>query len=176
MDLEETYNFTKREPSDISQHLPKLREYAEKCEHITEFGFRWGCSTYAFLAARPKRLVSYDIVAHEATGNVARLAKENGISFDFFHQDVLKVEIEETDLLFIDTEHSKEQCEQELALHAGKVRKYLIFHDTATYWEKWDRDDNGLRYAIEPFMEKHPEWNQVYRAENNNGLLILEKQ
>jgi len=68
-------------------------------------------------------------------------------------------------------------CSKELALHHDKVRKYLIFHDVVSFWEKGQgyEKGGGLRYAIEPFMRDHPEWKQVYRAENNNGLLILER-
>ncbi len=55
--------------------------------------------------------------------------------------------------------------------------KYIIFHDTFTFWEKGQGHESGggLRYAIEPFLELNPQWKQIYRAENNNGLMILER-
>ena len=48
-------------PSDINEHLPTLKKYAEQCNSIVEFGVRDGCSTYGLLAGRPKFMVSYDI-------------------------------------------------------------------------------------------------------------------
>ena len=47
--------------SDINEHLLAINELASGCEHITEFGVRNVVSTWALLAARPKRLVCYDI-------------------------------------------------------------------------------------------------------------------
>ncbi|KKS77420.1 MAG: hypothetical protein UV51_C0007G0018 [Candidatus Woesebacteria bacterium GW2011_GWC1_42_9] len=162
--------------SDINEHLPVLRKYAERCKHITEMGFRWGCSIYAFMVARPERLISYDIKNDLNVADVEAIAAKEGVSFQFINKDVLDVVIEETDLLFIDTFHSANQLSRELALHSCRVRKYLIFHDTAGFWEDgMDAKGNGIRYAIEPFMAAHHEWKQVYRAENNGGLLILEK-
>ena len=46
--------------SDINEHLPTLSAYA-KDRVVTEFGVRKGLSTIAFLAGRPKKLISYDI-------------------------------------------------------------------------------------------------------------------
>ena len=48
--------------SDINEHLPVLREYAEKCDTITEMGVRFVVSTYAFAIANPKKIVSIDII------------------------------------------------------------------------------------------------------------------
>jgi hypothetical protein len=177
MTLEEKYTELCNTPSDIYKHLPKLRECAEKCEHVTEMGFRWGCSTYALLVAKPKKLISYDIVYDPDVENVKAMADGNGLSFEFINKDVLSVEIEETDLLFIDTFHTTRQCTSELNLHSGKVKKYLIFHDVNLFWTIGEdgNPEGGLKYAIEPFMESHPEWKEVYRTQENNGLLILER-
>ncbi len=70
-----------------------------------------------------------------------------------------------------------EQCSVELRLHADKARKYIVFHDTTTFWEKGQGHESGhgLRYAIEPFLEQNPQWQIEYRAMNNNGLLILKR-
>ena len=51
--IENYYNNLVNTPSDINEHLPTLRKYAEECDHITEMGVRWIVSTYAFLAAKP---------------------------------------------------------------------------------------------------------------------------
>lgn len=170
-------------PSDINELLPYLKEYAEKCEHITEFGVRNPTSTYAFLAARPKELISYDIGRYPEVDEVEALAKAENLDFTFILQDVLEADIEETDFLFIDTAHTATQCERELKRHAHKVKKYLGFHDYNTFFENGEPAYNGadiwcgrgLRYAIEPFLAAHPEWQVDLRIEFNNGLLILKR-
>jgi len=46
---------------DIREHLDTLREYASRCNSVTELGVRWVVSTWALMAGRPKRLTSFDI-------------------------------------------------------------------------------------------------------------------
>jgi len=175
IDIEYEYELVCRGPSDINEHLNTLRGYALMCEHVTELGTRFGNSTVAFMAARPKKFITYDVCYNEKLEYLQLIADDNLINYECRIEN--PQEIEKTDLLFIDTDHHVEQCSKELALHADKVRKYLIFHDVVSFWEKGQGHESGggLRYAIEPFMAAHPEWKQVYRAENNNGLLILER-
>jgi cephalosporin hydroxylase len=174
-EVEHEYKLCLNSPTDINEHLPILREYASKCNHITELGTRFGNSTLAFMVVRPKKFVTYDVAYNEKIDYLKKIAIDNDINFHFREEN--PQEIEETDLLLIDTDHHVDQCSKELKLHADKVRKYLIFHDVVSFWEKGQgyESGGGLRYAIEPFMAEHPEWKQVYRAENNNGLLILER-
>jgi hypothetical protein len=67
----------------------------------------------------------------------------------------------------IDTEHTYEQCIKELRMHAHKVDKYIIFHDTVLF--------NDLNKAINEFMEVNQQWKVKEVLTNNNGLTILEK-
>jgi len=175
--IEDEYDKVCLGPTDINEHIPVLRQYAEKCNHITELGTRFGNSAVAFMAAKPEKFITYDVANNSRIDYLGMIAKDNLLNFEFILGDVLKLEIKETDLLFIDTNHHKEQCEIELKMHADKARKYIIFHDVSTFWEKGQGHESGggLRYAIEPFMQTHPEWKQIYRRENNNGLLILER-
>jgi hypothetical protein len=66
--LQEKYDELCATRSDINEHLPTLKQFAEKCEHITEMGVRGVVSTYAFLMGGPKKLIGYDI--GEYKGNV----------------------------------------------------------------------------------------------------------
>ena len=177
MTLEQKYKELCDTPSDIYMHLPKLREYASKCEHVTEMGFRTGVSTFALLAGAPKKLVSYDIDFCPEWENIYKYAEKEGAIFLFINASVLDVEIEQTDMLLIDTWHTGTQCAQELQLHAGKVNKYLVFHDVEVNWQVGEDggQENGLKYAIEPFMASHKEWKEIYRTDINHGLLILER-
>jgi len=71
--IEETYNYIKSCPDpelpknsikDICHYMEILRGYAEKCDHITEFGINQVNSTWAFLVTKPKKLVSVDKDLH----------------------------------------------------------------------------------------------------------------
>jgi hypothetical protein len=186
--------------SDIYMHLPVLYEYAKDCDHVTEMGARGGNSTRAFLYANPKKFVSYDyqytlpephLVAEvKSLINIFEKAKEQGVNCEYIGADVLTIQIEETDLLFIDTWHCYAQLKKELELHSHSVRKYIAFHDTFTFGQKGEgypkldvnhpnRDvmngDGGIRKAIDEFLGENTNWSICYETEENNGLIIIEK-
>ena len=99
------------------------------------------------------------------------------------------MEIEPTDLLFIDTLHTYTQLSQELKLHASKVKKYIILHDTTTYgfkpepsdWqtenimENYVYNDKGLWPAVTEFLDSNRSWIVLEKRENNNGLTVLKR-
>jgi len=164
------FNIAKFMKSDINEHISVMHKYANECNHITEFGVRNGVSTWAWLASKTKVIRCFDIenidknliLHHES-------AKETKKDFTFTCVNTIadKLEIEQTDLLFIDTAHTYEQCSQELKMHGNKVNKYIIFHDTTLCLE--------LNKAIEEFLNKNLNWKIKEIYKNNNGLTILEK-
>jgi len=164
-------------PSDINQHLPTLFKYANECNHITEMGVRWIVSTWAFLATTPQKMISYDIRHPNEFGadlnSLIALTREESIDYIFIQKDVLQVEIEETDLLFIDTLHNYSQLKEELRLHANKVKKYIIFHDTITYGTVGESNDSGITPAIVEFLGQNPNWYLREQFINNNGLMVI---
>lgn len=174
-------------PSDINELLPYLKVYADKCSTVVELGVRNCVSIYALLASKANRIYGYDIERQPEVNECELLVKECNKDFTFIEADVLKVKIPDCDFLFIDTFHSKLQLEQELKLHAHRARKYIGFHDVYTFWETAEPSyksasinkvdcQEGLRYAIEPFLWNHPEWKESLKLNFNNGLLILEKE
>lgn len=161
---------------DISEHLPVLREYSKECSHITELGTRYVVSTYAFMAGKPAKLLTYDLYPHPNIWKADHIAKENNIEFGFMERDTTKVEIEPTDLLFIDTLHDYNQIKTELSLHAGKARKYIICHDTVSYgYRNEDGTKGGLMPAINEFLATNPQWRLREHRTNCNGLLVMER-
>lgn len=182
--LELEYKLVCECQTDINEHLPVLRKYAEQCEHITELGVRYGNSTVAFMAARPKKFIAYDLQYNDKMDYLKMIAKENGIDFELKIENPLKLEedrsdLEETDLLFIDTNHHATQMREELRLHSPKARKFIIMHDTTTFYDRGagdDHMDDGMKLAIEPFLaDKSNGWVMKERFMNNNGLMILER-
>lgn len=203
--LEEIINYLYQYPSDINEHFPALIKYGSECDTITEMGVRWITSTWAFLGCAPDSLISYDMndpstwaegSIHMSGDAVSRgfnkiqdvydVANDFCLNFKFIQANVLDVEIEETDLLFLDTWHSYKQLKAELKLHAPKVKKYLVFHDTTTYANidetnyedlgaEWKAEGIGIWRAIEEFLQDNPQWILEQRYMNNNGLTILKK-
>jgi hypothetical protein len=149
--------------SQMSEYITVLAEYAKGCEHITEMGVAIVCSTWAWLSAKPKRLVSVDIDHLCPVDEVREAAKRIGVDFEFVAGDTnhgVTAELnshcpwlnneehrgewnagkpipyytcEPTDLLFIDTYHHYASLKREFELHAPKAKKYIILHDTVTF-------------------------------------------
>jgi hypothetical protein len=177
--LQQTYEELCNRPSDINEHLPTLKKYADECEHITEMGVRWVVSTYALLMGNPKKLISYDINPINSEP-IQQMVKDT-TDFEFRVANTLDLEIEETDLLFIDTLHNYNQLNGELSLHGNKAKKYIIFHDTTAFeWigesPEGKVDEKGLWPAIEEFLENNKNWVLHERFTNNNGLTILKRK
>jgi hypothetical protein len=179
--MEQIYQAALTRASDIHEHLPVLREYASRCEHVTEMGLRWATgSTIAFLAAQPKKLISWDIEpAHVVSDNVRTLLQHKGATaWEPRCGNTLEIPpIEPTDLLFIDTLHTFKQLFAELMRHGDSVRKWIVFHDTDTFgYKDEDGGDIGLRMAIHKWQkeERFPLWRLVYDSRKNNGLSIIQ--
>lgn len=175
--LELRYRAVCAAPSDISEHLPLLRALAAECDRVTEFGV--GRSTWAFAAARPKSLRSYDPAPDVGRGfsdGVEAVVVGAGVDMRFTRASDLEVEIEPTDLLFIDTLHTGSQLARELATHAGKASRYVVLHDTETFGAVGeDGATPGLRGALDAFLAEHPEWSVMQHRPNNNGLTVLSR-
>jgi hypothetical protein len=187
----EQFQLRVNHPSDINEHMMALKNYASECSHITEMGVRSVVSTWAFLAANPKKLVSIDIVQCPIQ-MAAAAASDAGIDFKFIIADTSdpKLEIEPTDLLFIDTWHVYDQLKQEFKLHANKAKKYIILHDTTTFGQMGEPNVSklkidittgayipfkGLWPAVEEFLTENKNWVLNKRFTHNNGLTILER-
>jgi len=170
--------------SDINEHLPTLRDLALECNHITEMGVRGIVSTWAFVEGLRSggKLISIDIQYPAIYGGnlqpVIDVCKEKGIDFTFRLGDTRKIEIEPTDLLFIDTLHRYTQLKIELELHADKARKYIVFHDVVSFGEFDVGEggiDGGIMKAINEFLEENKNWKIKKLYKNCNGLLIIER-
>lgn len=186
------YESQKKQISDINEHLETLYKYSKECDHITEMGVRWVSSTWPMLLSNPKKMISYDINLHPNVNDVIKLSEEYNINYSFIVKDVLEVEIEPTDLLFIDTLHTYNQLISELDLHSDKVSKYIILHDTTHFGrideviydhaseivKNKEKHKKGLMTAVEDFLltVKGSRWEIFEVFENNNGLTILKNK
>jgi len=169
------YNNSCNISTDINEHLPILKKLADECYSVAEFGTRDGQSTRAFLVSNAKTIAAFDLSLDKNVQNLFEYAKSTK-DVKYIQADVLNLDIEPVDLLFIDTWHTYEQLKQELNIHGNKAKKYLAFHDTHTYGTKGEGGGGvGLLPAILEFLSENPWWKVKIHRTNNNGLTVLEK-
>lgn len=177
--LDSMYKALCETKSDINEHLPVLYRYASQSKVVVELGTRYAVSTIALLnglkSETPKSLFAYDIVRTGEVNICETLAIDNGINFTFTQADDLAIKIPECDFLFIDTLHDYKQLSQELALHSGRVRKWIALHDTTSFGHVDESGGgSGLMKAVNEFLAYgNFKIKESYR--NNNGLTILER-
>jgi cephalosporin hydroxylase len=170
MTIEDEYQALLREDSDIVAHLPLLRELASRCCYVVELGVRTGRSTTALLAGA-KEVHSWDIdPCRAAREKLEPLAEGRW----YFHQgDSVGALIPECDLLFIDTEHTYLQLRAELYIHHARVNQFIAMHDT-WMWE-FPQYSEGMRRAIDEFLEDFPEWTMYCEDKECNGMTVLKR-
>ena len=172
--IDDLFEWQLKKESDIKAHLPFLKELASECEYVVEFGTRSGVSTTALVAGKPKRVVTVD-KNMSGVPQVLKIMAEGATRLDFMQGDTLQITIPECDMLFIDSLHTGDQVWGELTRHAGKVKRWLAFHDTTTFGAIGEDGKPGLIPSIEKFMSLNPEWKILYQSEESNGFLLLTK-
>ncbi len=198
-ELEELYHKYSQAPSDINEHIPVLRQLSTECSSVVEMGVRNMIATWGILLGlteNPSPNCSYlgiDLSPPPkgSLKQAQRLSLENDISFSFWKANNMDIDIEQVDLLFIDTYHTYLHLTYELEKFSSKVNKYIAMHDTSYPWGEndeppyygisseypsWiDRDKRGLWLAVQDFLERHPEWTLHERRLNNHGFTILKR-
>jgi hypothetical protein len=201
MNLNQKYLQAKNTPSDIYQHIETFYKYAKNFNHITEFGVRGVVSSWGFLNGLVesnhlnKKLIGVDLDWHDNINILKTLSEKNGVEYQFIQGDSAKIDIEDTDILFIDTWHIYGHLKRELEKHHSKVKHYIMMHDTTideihgeTIRMGWnsneqsektgypvDEINKGLGFAISEFLISHNEWELHEKYTNNNGLTILKR-
>jgi hypothetical protein len=182
--------------------MPKLLELSVQCESIAELGVRDVVSTWAFLYGlclnqkQKKQLLCVDLYQPSCLYDLKVLSASCGIEFEFHQGNSASVVLPAVDMMFIDTWHVYAHLKRELEFHHAQVQKYIVLHDTEVDKimgesiregldiEKQCREYGyprheimmGLSFAVDEFLEKHPEWKLKKQYANNNGLTILERQ
>lgn len=184
---------------DIGEHLPLLKQLASECPYVTEIGLGLVISTWAILQGLTENPSFYRFyvgidIAQPPIDNMALAqseAEKNGISFRFQRANDLYIDIEPTDLLFIDSMHTYCHLTYELETFSPKVRKYIAMHDTSEPWgdrndgeytgnyseypAHYSRRKKGLWPAVQDFLSRHPEWMLQERRLNCHGFTILKR-
>lgn len=154
---------------DSLDRFDLYKSYASECESITELGVHTGSSTIAFLSGFPKKMRSYDITEKyfHLKPRIENICSRENIDFKFAIGNSCHIDIEETDLLFIDTLHDYRTITAELAKHHNKARKYIVAHDTTSF--------PPVFKGIQDFLSNHLEWEIHYKDEKDCGVTILKR-
>lgn len=195
--LQQMYDSQCNNWSDIYEHIPVLCQLASECESVTEIGVRSVVSTWGILQGLstspyyPRHYLGIDIASppSESLNLAKRLAEQHGINFNFLVENDMRITLEPTDMLFIDSLHTYCHLTYELETFSSAVGKYICMHDTSDPWgnrdddhyfgnyseypASYDREKKGLWPAVEDFLANHPEWSLLERRLNNHGFTIL---
>lgn len=164
-------------PSDFNEHVQFVKELADTCDHVTEVTNWHGKSTTIALgASKAKRFVSYS-TGRKKAWETYEVARPNGgfegINFGLAN---LISDIEETDLLLLDTLHQAQRIVDELNRYSAKVKKYVVIHCTSTpFGETGDDGGPGVMPGIRRWLKENPEWTVKFKTEKNHGLIVLSR-
>ena len=174
---------------DLDEHMPRLAELAAECRRITEFthrresliAFAWGQSTASRKISESEQasrgseatIVSYNL---EATDPLVQRVRELMSSTRLERLDSPDVaEIAETDLLFLDTRHTRTRLSEELAKFAGSVRRFIVLHDTQLHGTRGEDGGDGLLAAVQAFLASDlgDDWFIASHSPHQYGLTVL---
>lgn len=174
-EIENLFNERRAQPSDIWQHMERLKALAIGCIRVAEFGVRSGNSTVSLLAGLDVyggELFSYDI--NPAGLQIPTMERA---AWTFTQANTAELtEIPECDGLFIDTLHTAAQVAAELK-HAHRVADWIAFHDTVLFGTR-DEDTGaeiGICHPIWEFLAANHEWRPAAHYPENCGLLVLRR-
>lgn len=201
--IENNYRDTLYRSCDIQPYQEMLSRYAMDCNSVTEMGIgplhlglnsTW-CLLHGLLKSKGsndnKKYIAIDLIDENTNIlNAKEISESVGINFEFIVSNTIEIEIDKTDLLFIDTDHRYQHLMKELELHNENVSKYIIIHDTSgkyENWEDWPFDhenrgelkNNPNKYGLWPcvvdFIDQNPNWKLLERGQEGNGMTVLQR-
>ena len=169
----------------IHEHLCTLTRLAQQCDTVAEFGTSWGASAGAFLLAEPKVFLTVDIFTADLIKKLLASQENFKTKIVVWRGNTLDLKLKRVDLLFIDSWHTYTQLSKELKLHAHKVNKYIVLHDTTNYEFKDEPNlfnlkeekgkYEGLWPAVREFLDQG-HWEIAERYIHGCGLTVLRRR
>lgn len=163
-----------------NKHIYALLRFACRCEHVTSLVMQGYESTVAFLAAKntPVRVMTLGPVDDAIANQYQKLAQDMQLDVSFQQN---AGELEETDLLYIDTPAEGNYRAMELGRYASKVRKYIILPNTVKFAHTASPQiklaDNmspiGLVHGINHFLQSHDDWFILEHDDLDPGVTVL---
>jgi GT2 family glycosyltransferase len=169
----ERFEEIKKNSSDINELVEDIFNHTKGCNIAVSLGIMKGDAAFALLLGCQHH-ISIDSNASRDTLNFLNDyfgSKSSSIIQNTYDP----IDLEEFDVLFVDSAHTADCVEKELKTHAYKVNKFIIFHDTHTFGDVGEDGGEGIKKPIYDFLSNNQEWKIIYEANNNNGLIILAK-
>ena len=140
------------------------------CNSYTEFGVNQGTTLAVALLGNIKKVRAYDMTLvpyNKAKHLFDDYSIQNSIDLKVFETDTLRCEIDDVDLLYIDTKHYYDHLTKELSRHGHKAKKYIVFHDTV--------EGKGLDRAVKEFVQKNNGWKIITDCKLNVGFMSIKR-
>src|SRR4029078_1132257 len=120
-----------------------------ECATVVEIGLRDMVSSWGLLKGLADNLslhrsyIGIDVNYPDLSilNTASALAARHGIAFKFICANDMDIDIEPTELLFIDSLHTYCHLSYELEKFSPQVSKYIALHDTSSPWG--DKDDEA---------------------------------
>lgn len=183
--VEELYTKYCARKSNISAHLPMLRQLAGECQDVAELGVERGRSSTALLLGCSGTLHSWDI---NRWSEASLLETYAGRKWVYTIGNSNQATLPDVDGLWIDAGHNYDEVMGDLA-HHGKVRRWIALHDVETFrgqGMRWTpggtrkpQIDPGLRgvgEAFDDFLERHQDtWRLALYLKNSHGFAVIRR-
>jgi len=145
-------------------------KYGSECETYRELGIMQGATAAAAVVAGFKDLHLIDTDLKNFNEFKPIFEKEN-IKMKVDGKSSLSYRSEdlpEVDFLLIDSLHLADHLRKELSIHASRVNKYILFHDTFVKKE--------LQRVIDKFVKaNYREWTLVEYYQKNVGYTLIKR-
>ena len=158
-----------------------LIEYASKPEvkTVTEFGTFQGMSACAFLTTDIEKLYSYDITfkhMHQGEVELIRRLKRPEADWILTEGDSHKPIEHKSDIIFLDTVHTRDHVSKEVEIHHPKAEKYLIVHDTNYPKGLEAGDSNRIDTGLFEFIQASDgAWSLDFHSKEGTGIMVLKE-
>lgn len=167
--IEEACEKISKIPRDFNEHVMKLKSYADQCETVTELSIRRE-SAVALAASKAKMVISYN---RENNDKLITRLKEMRPGFVTFLDPMSITRIGETDLLFLNDEHTGKRLLWQLQEFGPMVKHYIVLHNTQIFGTVGEDREAGLIFAMRAWMKTNRQWSVIFHDPNQYGLTVL---
>ena len=169
----ERFELIKNSVSDINEHVETIFNITKGCKTAVSLQIGKGDAAFSLLLGCQLHI---SVDPNPAQDTINFLNEYFGKKSIVIRQNTCEsIDVENFDVLMVDSHHTASNVEKELKAHAHKVNKFIIFHDTFLYGEVGDDGGEGIKKPIYEFLSNNQEWKIIHEANNNNGLIILAK-
>jgi len=178
LSLDELYARACNNVSDVFLHCPMIKELASRCQHVTELGLNSLGICVSVMAGQPSTFIAYGKNKEKVDEIIKEIPDDVGRThLKIRAGDSLKIQIEETEMLIIDTYHTYSQLNNELLKHAGNATKYIVIISSYAFALRGeDGSSPGVMDAVVEFVAKNDRWEIIYNERKNNGMLVLQRE